>query len=55
MKPLKKRRCIAFNGKTRCENLTRAEHSNLCRVHRSSLVLALMDAFNPKPLRRRTR
>jgi hypothetical protein len=51
---MKPRRCIAFNGKRRCENLTRARHSNLCREHRSSLVLALMDAFNRKPFRRRT-
>ena len=52
MKPLKKRCCIAFNGKRRCENLTRARHSNLCREHRGSFFLALMDLFNPKPFRR---
>jgi hypothetical protein len=55
MKPLKPRRCIAVHDKTgrRCGNLTRARHSNLCREHRGSLVLALMDLFNPKPFRRK--
>lgn len=54
MKPLKKRRCIAVD-KTgrRCGNHTRARQSNLCHEHRGSLVLALMDAFNPKPFRRK--
>jgi hypothetical protein len=49
------RQCIAYRPDTgeRCPSFHAATRTNLCREHRKSGFLRLMDAFNPVPFRSR--